>query len=85
MGQAVLAFCHEPINLQQENRCHPQILEIKSVAPPRILAAENRVRLTRVGGAHEWHVVLDKSFEHIVFGFVPWFHEEEVLLVSPLS
>ena len=31
------------------------------------------------------HVVLDKSFEHIVFGFVPWFHEEEVLLVSPLS
>ncbi len=41
--------------------------------------------LTRVGGAHEWHVVFCKAFHHITFGLVSRLDEELVFLVSPFS
>ena len=38
-----------------------------------------------LGESHEWHLVFANSFEHFEFGFVSWFLQEDVLLVSPFS
>ncbi len=31
--------------------------------------------LARSGLTHEWHLVFPKAFQHLTFGFVPWFHQ----------
>ena len=33
----------------------------------------------------EWHVVLDKSFQHVTFGLMPWLDELVILLRSSFS
>ena len=38
-----------------------------------------------VGVRHEWHLVFLNSFQHISFGLISGFHEEEILLVPPFS
>ncbi len=38
-----------------------------------------------VGPTHEWHVVLDKSFEHLQFGLMSWLDELIILLGSSFS
>jgi hypothetical protein len=43
------------------------------------------ISLARKGGRVEWHVVLRKSFEHLTFEHVPWFHHSIVFLLPPLS